>query len=288
MAEKTAGRRLTVVNHDRAAAGLTYVYPVVSRRAGGVSVGVNLNVNNACNWKCIYCQVPGLQRGAAPPVDLEKLRSELTGFLRDVIDGDFMQRCVPEQARRLNDIALSGNGEPTSAPEFASVIEVIGEVRRAVSIADEVKTVLISNGSLMHQREVREGLRRLQPINGEVWFKLDSATRDGMRRMNGTRMGLNRVARNLQIAADACPAWIQTCVLAIDGAAPSETEQAAYLEFIGEQLSQGVPIRGVLLYGLARQSYQPEADRLSSLPASWLEAYAKRIRALGLTVKVTP
>jgi wyosine [tRNA(Phe)-imidazoG37] synthetase (radical SAM superfamily) len=232
--------------------------------------------------------VPGLQRGAAPPVDLEKLRSELTGFLRDVIDGDFMQRCVPEQARRLNDIALSGNGEPTSAPEFASVIEVIGEVRRAVSIADEVKTVLISNGSLMHQREVREGLRKLQPINGEVWFKLDSATRDGMRRMNGTRMGLNRVARNLQIAADACPAWIQTCVLAIDGAAPSETEQAAYLEFIGEQLSQGVPIRGVLLYGLARQSYQPEADRLSSLPASWLEAYAKRIRALGLTVKVTP
>jgi wyosine [tRNA(Phe)-imidazoG37] synthetase (radical SAM superfamily) len=288
MAEKTAGRRLTVVNHDRAAAGLTYVYPVVSRRAGGVSVGVNLNVNNACNWKCIYCQVPGLQRGAAPPVDLEKLRSELTGFLRDVIDGDFMQRCVPEQARRLNDIALSGNGEPTSAPEFASVIEVIGEVRRAVSIADEVKTVLISNGSLMHQREVREGLRKLQPINGEVWFKLDSATRDGMRRMNGTRMGLNRVARNLQIAADACPAWIQTCVLAIDGAAPSETEQAAYLEFIGEQLSQGVPIRGVLLYGLARQSYQPEADRLSSLPASWLEAYAERIRALGLTVKVTP
>jgi wyosine [tRNA(Phe)-imidazoG37] synthetase (radical SAM superfamily) len=288
MAEKTAGRRLTVVNHDRAAAGLTYVYPVVSRRAGGVSVGVNLNVNNACNWKCIYCQVPGLQRGAAPPVDLEKLRSELTGFLRDVIDGDFMQRCVPEQARRINDIALSGNGEPTSTPEFASVIEVIGEVRRAVSIADEVKTVLISNGSLMHQREVREGLRKLQPINGEVWFKLDSATRDGMRRMNGTRMGLNRVARNLQIAADACPAWIQTCVLAIDGAAPSETEQAAYLEFIGEQLSQGVPIRGVLLYGLARQSYQPEADRLSSLPASWLEAYAERIRALGLTVKVTP
>lgn len=288
MTEKPTGRRLTVVNHDRAAAGLTYVYPVVSRRAGGVSVGVNLNVNNACNWKCIYCQVPDLQRGAAPPVDLQKLRSELTDFLRNVIDGDFMQRCVPEQARRLNDIALSGNGEPTSTPEFASVIEVIGEVRRAVSVADEVKTVLISNGSLMHQREVREGLRRLQLINGEVWFKLDSATREGMRRMNGTRIGLNRVARNLAIAATTCPTWIQTCVLAIDGAAPSEAEQTAYTEFIAEQLAQGVPIRGVLLYGLARQSYQPEADRLSSLPASWLEAYAERIRALGLPAKATP
>ncbi|UCH47334.1 MAG: radical SAM protein [Betaproteobacteria bacterium] len=288
MTENTTGRRLTVVNHDRAAAGLTYVYPVVSRRAGGVSVGVNLNVNNACNWKCIYCQVPNLKRGAAPPVDLMKLRSELTGFLRDVIDGDFMQRCVPEQARRLNDIALSGNGEPTSTPGFASVIEVIGEVRHAVSVGAEVKTVLITNGSLTHQREVREGLRRLQPINGEVWFKLDSATREGMLRMNGTRIGLTRVARNLAIAANACPTWIQTCVLAIDGDAPSNTEQSAYLEFIAEQLAQGVPIRGVLLYGLARQSYQPEADRLSSLPPSWLEAYAERIRALGLPVKVTP
>ena len=288
MTENTSGRRLTVANHDRAAAGLTYVYPVVSRRAGGVSVGVNLNVNNACNWKCIYCQVPDLQRGAAPPVDLEKLRSELAGFLHDVIDGDFMQRYVPEQARRLNDIALSGNGEPTSAPEFASVIEVISEVRHAVSLADEVKTVLISNGSLMHQREVREGLRRLQPINGEVWFKIDSATRDGMRRMNGTRMGLTRVARNLAIASEACPTWIQTCVLAIDGAAPTEAEQSAYLDFVAEQLAQGIPLRGVLLYGLARQSFQPEADRLSSLPASWLDAYAERIRALGVAVKVAP
>lgn len=288
MTENTTGRRLTVVNHDRAAAGLTYVYPVVSRRAGGVSVGVNLNVNNACNWKCIYCQVPDLQRGAAPPVDLAKLRAELTGFLHDVIDGGFMQRCVPEQARRLNDIALSGNGEPTSAPGFASVIEVIADVRNSVWVDDEVKTVLISNGSLMHQREVREGLQKLQPINGEVWFKIDSATRDGMRRMNGTRMGLARVARNLAIAADTCPTWIQTCVLAIDGVAPSEDEQSAYLDFIAEQLDQGIPIQGVLLYGLARQSYQPEADRLSSLPAPWLDAYAERIRALGLPVKATP
>jgi wyosine [tRNA(Phe)-imidazoG37] synthetase (radical SAM superfamily) len=63
MSESPRGR-LTVADHDRGSAGLTYVYPVVSRRAGGVSVGINLNVNNACNWRCIYCQVPGLTRGA--------------------------------------------------------------------------------------------------------------------------------------------------------------------------------------------------------------------------------
>jgi len=42
-------RTLTVTDHSRESAGLTYVYPVLSRRSGGVSVGINLNPNNACN-----------------------------------------------------------------------------------------------------------------------------------------------------------------------------------------------------------------------------------------------
>jgi hypothetical protein len=68
---------LNVTEHNRDSAGLRYVYPVVSRRAGGVSVGINLNTNNACNWRCIYCQVPDLKLGMAPPVDLTLLEQEL-------------------------------------------------------------------------------------------------------------------------------------------------------------------------------------------------------------------
>ena len=197
--------RLSIQNHDRDSAGLTYVYPVVSRRAGGVSIGINLNVNNACNWRCIYCQVPDLQRGAPPPVDVAGIRDELREFVRDVLEGDFMQRAVPEGARRLNDIALSGNGEPTSAMEFAAVVDVIGEVRQDMNMPKEVKTVLITNGSLVHQRRVQDGLRRLRALNGEVWFKLDSATRQGRQRINDTRSGMKQVARNLALAAKACP-----------------------------------------------------------------------------------
>jgi hypothetical protein len=44
----------------------------------------------------------------------------------------------------------------------------------------------------------------------------------------------------------------------------------------------------VHLYGLARPSLQPEAPRLQRLPADWLEALAQRLRALGLTVHVSP
>ena len=109
-------KALDTRHHDRDVAGMTYVYPVVSRRARGVSLGVNLNVNNACNWRCIYCQVPNLKRGGPPPLDLALLEDELHRMLTEILHGDFMASSVPEGMRRLNDIALSGNGEPTSSP----------------------------------------------------------------------------------------------------------------------------------------------------------------------------
>ena len=287
MSESQRGR-LTIADHDRGSAGLTYVYPVVSRRAGGVSVGINLNVNNACNWRCIYCQVPDLTRGAPPPVDLGKLERELSGFLQDVLHGDFLAGRVPVEARRLNDIALSGNGEPTSAREFESVIDLVGEVRRQAGVPAQVKTVLITNGSLMQRAGVQAGVRKLEALSGEVWFKVDRATRSGLRKVNNTAGDVARMRTNLEIAVRLCPTWIQTCVFAIDGSPPEEAEQRAYLDFLRERVAEQSPLKGVLLYGLARQSFQPEAKRLSALPFAWLEAFAERIRVLGLEVKVTP
>ena len=90
---------LNAFDHSRDSAGLRYVYPVVSRRAGGVSVGINLNTNNACNWRCMYCQVPNLVRGNAPSVELALLEQELRSFLQELLHGDFMQRKVPEGMR---------------------------------------------------------------------------------------------------------------------------------------------------------------------------------------------
>ena len=86
-----ASKLLNVTDHSRDNVGLTYIYPVVSRRAGGVSVGINLNPNNACNWRCIYCQVPELKRGAAPVIDLIRLEAELYIFLQEILYGSFMQ-----------------------------------------------------------------------------------------------------------------------------------------------------------------------------------------------------
>ena len=264
---------------------MTYVYPVVSRRAGGVSIGINLNPNNACNWRCIYCQVPELKRGSAPTIDLVKLEAELKAFLHEIVYGDFMQVKVEPESRRINDIALSGNGEPTSAREFEQVIELIGNIKHDYDLPAELKLVLITNGSLIDRRGVQLGLRRMSALNGEVWFKLDRATRGGRASINNTRMSLPRMRENLRLAASLCPTWVQTCIFQLDGLPPAQEESDAYLKLLEDLLAEGVPLRGVLLYGLARQSMQAEAPRLSKVSQQWMDAFRAQILALGLNVK---
>ncbi len=281
-----ASKLLNVTDHSRDNVGLTYIYPVVSRRAGGVSVGINLNPNNACNWRCIYCQVPELKRGAAPVIDLIRLETELYTFLQEILYGSFMQEQVTPGARRIRDIALSGNGEPTSAKEFEQVIDLIGKVKRDFDSLKELKLVLITNGSLIDRSNVQAGLRRLAKLNGEVWFKLDSVTREGRQHINNTRMSSRRLRNNLLLAASLCPTWLQTCVFKTDGKPPTKIETRAYLEFIEELLHERVPLKGVLLYGLERSSMQPEAPRLTKVTQGWMESFGRKIYALGLTVKL--
>lgn len=281
---------LTVTDHRRDYSGFRYVYPVVSRRAGGVSVGINLNPNNACNWACIYCQVPDLTRGGPPPIDLALMEVELEALLQDIVRGDFMTREAPEDARRLMDVAFSGNGEPTSAAEFPeAVVRVVGAMRRQ-HLPDDVKLRLITNGSLLHRDSVREGIRRLGEYGeaqraGEVWFKIDRATSAGFAQVNQIAYPPEKARANLLACAELAPTWIQTCWFALDGAAPDENEQSAYLALLAGVREK---IKGVHLYGLARPSLQPAASRLGRLGADQLAAFASRIAALGIEVSLNP
>ncbi|MCM2277620.1 MAG: radical SAM protein [Oligoflexia bacterium] len=278
---------LDVLKHDRANAGLKYVYPVVSRRAGGVSVGINLNTNDACNWRCIYCQVPELQRGSAPPVDLALLESELRGFLREESLRAFLQARVPEPLRRLNDIAFSGNGEATTSPEFPEAVEIVIRVLRELGVDPAVKLVLITNGSLARRPWAQRGFELMGRANGEIWFKVDSARAQGMRERNGTSMTADELRENLRSTATRCPTWLQTCVFALDGAPPSDEERRAYLELLDWAKREAIPLRGVFLYGPVRPSLREEASRISLLPREWVEGFAAEMRARGLEVRVT-
>ena len=277
--------RLDTSDHDRSSAGLEYVYPVVSRRAGGVSIGVNLNPNKACNWRCIYCQVPGLVLGKGPTIDLAQLERELEGLLREARTRAWLERHVPEEAaRHLRDVALSGDGEPTSSPSFAGAVDTIARVLARLGL--ELPIVLITNGSLVHKPEVQRGLVALARAGGATWFKLDSATTAGLRAVNSSAVGPERTLENLAACARACPTWIQTCMFLRRGEAPSARERTAYLGFLRATRERRIELRGVQLYTLARPSHQPEAPELAPLPRAWLEALGAEVEALGLGVSV--
>ena len=267
---------LVTTDHSRDRLGLNYIYPVLSRRAGGLSLGINLNTNNACNWRCIYCQVPDLKRGKAPLTDLHLLEQELRTVLDDIFHGDFYTRLsIPDESRNIRDIAISGNGEPTSSRLFDQVIELIGNIKNDYNLPENHKLVLITNGSLLHRLVVQKGIAALAKMNGEVWFKLDSATNDGIRKINNSKLSIEKAAKNLITSAKLCPTWIQTCVFACKGKPPAEMEQQAYIDFLTSVLDGNTGIKGVLLYGIARPSMQKESSSLSRLPEAWLQQFAR-------------
>ena len=275
---------LSIHDHSRELSGLKYIYSVVSRRAGGLSVGINLNVNNACNWQCIYCEIPNLTRGSPPPIELEVLEQELRFFLKEIIHGDYMEKNVSLEDRHLKDIAFSGNGEPTSAEEFPEVISIVKKLLEEFNLLHKIKIRLITNGSLMHQASVIKSVEMLKEMNGEVWFKVDAATEESIKTINQVNLKPHQILERLKNSANVCPTFVQTCIFSINGNGPSEKDINAYIELINEVKSN---IQGVHLYGLARPSLQPQAKNLGRIDEEVLQDIAKELRSLNITTTVS-
>ena len=275
---------LNIHDHSRELSGLKYIYSVISRRAGGLSIGVNLNVNNACNWQCIYCEIPNLTRGTPPPIELDVLEQELRFFLNEIIHGDYMEKNVSLEDRHLKDIAFSGNGEPTSANEFPEVISIVKKILSEFNLLHKIKIRLITNGSLMHQTSVIKSVGMLKEMNGEVWFKVDAATEESIKTINQVNLKPSQILERLKNSANVCPTFIQTCIFTIDGKGPSKKDIDAYVELINEVKSI---IQGVHLYGLARPSLQPQAKNLGRIDEEILQNIAKELRSLNITTTVS-
>jgi wyosine [tRNA(Phe)-imidazoG37] synthetase (radical SAM superfamily) len=279
-------QKLTPFNHSRAAVGLRYVYPVFSRRSDGLSIGINLNPNNACNWRCIYCQVPDLTRGSAPDVDFNLLETELKTFLNSVLYGDFYQRFnVPKDQRIIKDIALSGNGEPTSLKAFDEVVDLIGHCASEANIFPTANFILISNGSFLHRKTVQQGLKKLNTYQGEVWFKWDSATTTGLAGINKTGSSFSSQYSKLITASQLCRTTLHTCLVNYRQQGLLVSEKKAYLNTL-KKIKQQTAINSVTLYTLARESHQAEAVDLEKIPFERMENFANEIRAIGFTVSV--
>jgi len=264
--------------HPRSFAANRYVYPVLSRRAGGISIGVNVSLDQFCNFHCLYCQVD--RRAPAEPefVGLDRLADELDRTIELVVSGRIYQGVqfgnTPPALRRLNDIALSGDGEPTAYANFDQVVDVCADVRRRRRLAD-VKLVLITNASLLHRPRVRRALATLDANGGEIWAKLDAGSEDYYRFVARSAVPWRQILDNLREAALGRPIVIQSLWMRIQGEPPSPVELEAYCDRLGEILAAGGQIKLVQVHTVARK---PAEASVAALSHAEVDAIAELVR----------
>ena len=269
--------------HPRDYKSNLYVYPVLSRRAGGISIGVNLNRNKFCNFHCIYCQVDLSEPGEDDLVDLERLEQELDRTVELVTSGRIFEDKqfggTPAPLRRLNDIAFSGDGEPTAFRNFAQAVEVCAGVRRRHHL-DDVKLVLITNASLLHRWNVLPGLEILDQNNGEIWAKLDAGSEAYYRQVARSAVPFKQILENLRDAARARPIVIQTLFMRINNITPSLIEIEAYCGRLQEIVSAGGKIKLVQIHTIARRPAESWVTPLANAEVDSITETVRRQTAL--------
>src|SRR3954451_20002116 len=233
--------------HSRSWRDNRYVYPVISRRSKGLSIGVNLNPDKVCNFDCVYCCVDRTVPPTLRDVDLDVLREELAHLIELARTGELFAQPpfdqTPSHLRRLNDIAFSGDGEPTSYKEFRAACELSAGLLQQACLSDQVKLVVITNATLFHRPAVADALRFLDAHNGEIWAKLDAGTESYYRLVERTSIPLQRVLDNIAIAGRVRPIVIQSLFMHINGAPPDDAEITAYVRRLRELVSVGCQIK---------------------------------------------
>lgn len=275
---------LSESSHPRTFRENTYVYPVLSRRSNGISVGINLNPDKVCNFDCIYCQVDRSKLPQEIFVGLPVLLNELRGVLTGLQPGGVLWQepefaSIPKDKKRVNDLAFSGDGEPTTFRNFAEVVRACTELKESLGFG-AAKVVIITNATGFDRPAVREGFAYLDAHNGEIWAKLDAGTAGYFKEIDRTDFPFERVLANIRQCARERPVVIQSCFMKIRGQGPSAAELDAYAGRLRDVVDAGGTIKLVQVYTVARN---PAYSIVSSLEDAEVDAIARLVeRKAGL------
>jgi wyosine [tRNA(Phe)-imidazoG37] synthetase (radical SAM superfamily) len=284
MADGRSGE--TAFGRPRNSLSNRFVYAVISQRARGLSIGVNLNPDKGCNFNCVYCEVDRDRAAGKRRVDIRVMSAELESLLSRVAEGRLRElawfRTVPSELLELKEVALSGNGEPTLCPNFE---EAVGEVLglRSRGRFAYFKIVLITNGTGLDAPQAVNAVKRLSR-DDEVWIKLEAGSQAHMDRINRSEVDLERVLANTLALGRRRPIIIQSLFPLMDGkgASPEEIEQ--YVRRLGELKAAGAQIALVQVYSAHRPPHHPDCKHLALKDLSFI---ARRVRmATGLRAEV--
>lgn len=244
-----------------------FVYPVLSRRSKGISIGINLNPDKICNFDCIYCQVDRREESETRFVEIEQLINELDHMLHFVTSGEIYQdekfSTVPQELRRLNDIAFSGDGEPTTYRNFDSIVKEVADLKKKYQ-ADQVKMVLITNASMFHRDSTQKALKIFDQNQGEIWAKLDAGTEEYFKAIDRTKIRFQQILENILLVAKQRPIVIQSLFMQVNQQPPEQAEIDAYCQRLTDIKNAGGEIKLVQVYTIARKTAENFVTSLSS------------------------
>jgi len=256
-----------------------YVYAVLSRRARGVSIGINLNPDKICNFDCIYCQVDRTTPPELREVDEEVLLDELGSILSSAWVGTLFQEpafaSIPPEGRRIADISFAGDGEPTTYPRFREIVASVVALKERLGFGS-LKIAVLTNCTVLDRPAVQEALEILDRSSGEIWAKLDAGTEAYYEKVcvpGGARFA--KVLSNILETARRRPLVIQSLFLSLDGAGPSRQEIASYCGRLREILEEGGRIKLVQVYTVARR---PAVSSVAPLGDAEVDAIAEEVR----------
>jgi len=269
-------------SHPRHWESFRFVYPVLSRRSHGISIGINTNPDKVCNFDCIYCQVDRTAPSPVQDFNLAAAEEELRAMLDILKSGELAQHppfdSVPPEKLQLNDFALSGDAEPTTLPNFSATIEMIARAK-----PPDAKIVLITDAGGLDRADVKRGLEIMDATNGEVWAKLDAGTEEYFRLISRTKIPLARILKNITACAAARPIVIQSLFMNVHGVGPSSEEITAYCQRLRDIVTAGGQIKLVQVYTIARKPMTmvdgvPAWQFVTALSDAEVDAITARVR----------
>ncbi len=252
--------------------GNQIVYALISQRAHGLSIGVNMNPDKFCNFDCVYCEVDRREREPEARVNVETLSAELAAMLGRVRGRRVRElpgcESLPEELLALKEVALSGDGEPTLCPNFTEVVETVVHLR-AQGTLPFFKIVLITNATGLHLSEVQRGLPLLTHQD-EIWAKLDVGSQEAMDQINrpkasprsGPAPSLDRVLENIRALGRQRPVVIQSLIPLFEGREPSPDEVERYIQRLLELKEGGAQIALVQVYSAHRPAVNANCGHL--------------------------
>jgi wyosine [tRNA(Phe)-imidazoG37] synthetase (radical SAM superfamily) len=257
-----------------------FVYLVISPRARGLSIGVNVNPIVNCTFQCIYCEVSREKPPTAPHFSIEKVAEELHRTLVLASSGALRQRPryakLPSDLLQVRHVAISGDGEPTLSSHFLDALLTIVH-RRGMGDLPPFKIVVLTNSTTLDRPEVQHGLDFLKQTD-EIWAKLDGGTQDYLNRINGGTFPLEKIMANILLVARQRPVVIQSMFPAINGEPPSAHEIEQYALRLKTLKKAGAQISLVQIYSAIRPMARTGC---SHLPLKELSRIAKTVRQIA-------